>query len=207
MGRPIKKIFIGNRAPGGIGGQGVASVTLTAGGTGYTTGALVISAPDLNDGVQAAGTFTETAGVIDSVTITEEGSGYTSVPTVDGDAGGNADATLTAVLTTRAASIAANAYVTGNNLEADIEAQKGSRTYRVTTSEGTIECTLTAAVPTAIGEMEIPATDSAAGTYWVTKLTNRKVRLSQNTGTEFAEGAIVKWADVAVLNESVKITN
>lgn len=45
-----------------------------------------------------AGTFTATAGVIDGVTITDGGSGYSagySNIVIDGDAGGNADAVLT----------------------------------------------------------------------------------------------------------------
>jgi hypothetical protein len=208
MGRPIKKVHIGERGAGTVGGEGILTITLTDGGTGYTAGALVISAPDLVGGVQAEGTFTETAGVIDGTTITVEGSGYTSPPTVDGDAGGNGDATLAAVLTTTgAAVIAASAYVTSSNLSADIKSQKGSKTYRVTTSEGTLDCTLVAATPAAAGEMAIIATDSAGDTYWVTKLTNNSVVLKQDTGTEFADGTKVKWADVAVLNESVKITS
>lgn len=43
-----------------------------------------------------AGTFTESGGVIDGITITDGGTGYSDYDTVviDGDAGGNADAVL-----------------------------------------------------------------------------------------------------------------
>lgn len=218
MGRPIKKLFIGESVSGGTGGSGVADVTLTSGGTGYTTGALVIGAPDLEGGVQAEGTFTETAGVIDSVTITVQGSGYTSPPTVDGDAGGNADAVLTAVLTTGDTPvILATAFLEGgSNLNADILAQKGQTIYKVTTADGTGECNLidpatglAHGTPAAAGEMQIIATDSGGATYSVTKLYNGHVRLENIGGSpEFADGVKVKWAHdgTPVLNESVSIT-
>lgn len=210
MGRPIKKIFIGERV-GNAGGEGVASVAV--GGVnnsiGYTDGdALAITAPDIPGGVQATATINETAGVIDSITVTEEGSGYTSAPTVTAPTGTLGTTTLTAVLTATGANvIASTAYITASNENADMIAQKGTKTYRVTTSEGTGECTLVASTPNAVGEMAIAAVDSGAATYWVTKLMNRTVRISENSGGgEFAEGAIVQWADVAVLNTSVKIT-
>jgi hypothetical protein len=210
MGRPIKQLHIGNRNPDGAGGEQVASVTTAAGNSsGFTTlDALTIGAPDLPEGVQAVGHVVSAAGAIDSAVITTAGSGYTSAPTVTAVTGGTqGTATLTAVLTTGTAnSIQCTAYVTSLNVAGDIVSQKGSKTYKVTTSEGTLECTLVAAVPTAVGEMQITATDSAAGTYWVTKLTNRTVVLTRNTGTEFAEGSKQKWADTAVLNESVSIT-
>ena len=69
-----------------------STVTITSGGTGYTSGNLVISG---GGGTGMAGTFVAVAGVITEVTISSLGSGYTSLPTIDGDAGGNADATLT----------------------------------------------------------------------------------------------------------------
>lgn len=209
MGRPIKQLFIGNRNPGGVGGEGVADVTI--GGTAdvgiIDQDPLVISAPDLAGGVQAAGYVVSAAGDIDSIVITEAGSGYLSAPTVT--VANQTNRTLTAVLTTGTQNaIACTAFLEGgSNLAADIIAQKGATTYRVQTADGIGECSLVAATPSAAGEMAIVATDSAAGTYWVTKLYNNTCILTQNTGTEFADGAKVKWADTAVLNESVAITN
>jgi len=213
MGRPIKKLFIGNRNSGGVGGEGLASVTLggTNNSTGYTTGdALTISAPDLPGGTQAVATVTATAGVIDGVVVSTAGGGYTSAPTITADTGTQGTLTLTGVLTTGATNaIAISAYVPGGSsaVAGDIVAQKGSKTYRVTTAQGTGECVLVAAAIPTEGQMNITATDSAGGTYYVKKLTNRTVVVLPGTGSQFAEDAKVKWADSATLNESVAITN
>jgi len=213
MGRPIKKLFIGNRNSGGVGGEGLASVTLggTNNSTGYTTGdALTISAPDLPGGTQAVATVTATAGVIDGVVVSTAGTGYTSAPTITADTGTQGTLTLTGVLTTSTTNaIAISAYVPGGSsaVAGDIVAQKGSKTYRVTTAQGTGECVLVAAAIPTEGQMNITATDSAGGTYYVKKLTNRTVVVVPGTGSQFAEDAKVKWADSAVINESVAITN
>ena len=213
MGRPIKKLFIGNRNSDGLGGEGLASVTLggTNNSTGYTTGdALTISAPDLPGGTQAVATVTATAGVIDGVVVSTAGTGYTSAPTITADTGTQGTLTLTGVLTTSTTNaIAISAYVPGGSsaVAGDIVAQKGSKTYRVTTAQGTGECVLVAAAIPTEGQMNITATDSAGGTYYVKKLTNRTVVVRPATGSQFAEDAKVPWADSATLNVSVAITN
>ena len=216
MGRPIKKIFIGERGLGGTSGagEGLASVTITDGGTGYTVAvgtALVISAPDLDGGVQAVGTYDVVGGVITATAVTTAGSGYLSAPTVAPAVAdtGNGDAVLDAVLTfTNDSVIAATAFVTATDLSADIKSQKGTTRYRVTTSEGTLDCTLVQAAPAAVGEMAIAATDSGTGEYWVVKLFNNTVILVQAGGSawEFEDNAKVKWATTAVINDSVSIT-
>ena len=213
MGRPIKKLFIGNRNSDGLGGEGLASVTLggTNNSTGYTTGdALTISAPQLPGGTQAVATVTATAGVIDGVVVSTAGTGYTSAPTITADTGTQGTLTLTGVLTTSTTNaIAILAHIPGGSsaVAGDIVAQKGSKTYRVTTSEGTGECKLVAAAIPTEGQMNITATDSAGGTYYVKKLTNRTVVVLPGTGSQFAEDAKVPWADSATLNVSVAITN
>ncbi len=59
----------------------VGSVTITNGGSGYTTApAVTISAP--TTGITATATSTISNGAVVSVTITNPGSGYTSAPTV-----------------------------------------------------------------------------------------------------------------------------
>lgn len=212
MGRPIKKLYIGNRNSTGFGGEGLASVTLggTNNSTGYTTGdALTISAPQLPGGTQAVATVTATAGVIDGVVVSTAGTGYTSAPTITAGTGTQGTLTLTGVLsasTTNA--IAISAWIPGASsaVIGDIVAQKGSKTYRVTTADGTGECLLVTGTP-AEGQMRITATDSAAGTYFVKKLTNRTVVVLPGTGSQFAEDAKVKWADTAVENVSVALTN
>lgn len=70
----------GTAAPGI--GQGVASVTVSNGGAGYTgTPTVTFSAPPAG-GTTATGTVTVNAGVITGVVITDPGSGYVSAPTV-----------------------------------------------------------------------------------------------------------------------------
>ncbi len=191
------------------------TITITTIGSGYVaTDDIVIDGADLggttvtNDLTITVSSFV-TNGTIATAVLTVAGSGYTSIPTVTAPTGTVGTLTLTGVLTTDGAVvIASTAFISGgSNLVADIEAQKGTKTYRVTTTDGTEECTLVAATPSAGGEMAIIATDSAAGTYWVTKLMNRTVIVTQNTGTEFADGAKVKWGDTAILNNTVKITS
>lgn len=66
---------------GGVIAGSVGSVSITSGGSGYTTAPTVtFSAPA--SGTTATGTAVISGGVVTSVTITNAGSGYTSVPTV-----------------------------------------------------------------------------------------------------------------------------
>jgi len=215
MGRPIKKIFIGERAGFEGGGEGVASVTVVTGSSsGFVDAeAALITAPDLPGGVQAEGFVESAAGALDSVVITEAGSGYTSPPTVTFTTGTIGTGTATAVLTTGGVqTINATAYLLTTNEAADIIAQKGDVTYRVeTATDGIGEASLINDTPTAVGEMAIIATDSASGTYYVTKLYNNTVRLdpTNGTGVQFGLGDKVEWAKdgVAVVKYSVDITS
>jgi len=193
----------------------ISAVTITTPGSGYAIGeTITILGTVFAGGASAANDLTLTVathvtnGTLATLVVTNAGSGYTAAPTVTAATGTKGTATLTGVLTSNGANvIAATAFVTGGgNKNADILAQKGSTTYRVLTADGTEECTLVAKVPNTATEMQIAATDSAGGTYWVTKLMNRTVLITRNGGTQFASGARVKWADVAVVNVSVKIT-
>ncbi len=69
----------------------IATLTLVAGGTGYTSGSLVFSG---GGGTGAAGTFIAAAGVVTSVTLTAAGSGYTSAPTVSAASGSGLSVTV-----------------------------------------------------------------------------------------------------------------
>jgi len=224
MGRPLNKKYFGNTnystTGEGVGGEGVASVTVVAGDSAdYADNEVaVFTAPELAGGETATGYITVTGGAVATVVITNAGSGYTSAPTVTITTVSGTETTLalTAVLTTAGAArinaIAAYAYVTGNSLLADIVKQESSRRYKVATSEGTLVCSLvTDGAANAVGEMTIVATDSSAKTYYVKKLTAHKALLVPfgAAGHEFgSDEQSVKWTfGAAVLNSSVTIAN
>jgi len=229
MGRPLHKKFFGNRNIGsasvttdnGIGGSRVGSVTVGGvnNSTGYTTGdAVTFSAPQLPGGVTATGTVVAAAGVIVSITIVEAGSGYTSVPTATAATGTIGTTTLTAVfqVDTGAVSTATNqenaitvfAFVTGGSRKVgDIIKQVSGTRYKVRTADGTMICKLKASAASAAGEMDIQATDAAAGTYFVTKLTSHRARLTQGTGTVFANNTSHAWTFGSATATVAKIPN
>jgi hypothetical protein len=77
-------------------GNGLRSITVSAGGTGYTTAPNVVIAG--GGGTGAAATATVLAGAVTAITITAAGTGYTTLPTVTLTGGGGSGATATAVL-------------------------------------------------------------------------------------------------------------
>lgn len=89
-------------------------------------------------------------------------------------------------------------------------AQKGSKTFKITTGDDTQEAQLTAVAAGSLtdGQCNIVATDSAGGTYFVSKITKHKVTLVRGTGTQFAEGASVAWVFTgATINETVALAS
>jgi hypothetical protein len=236
MGRPLNKKYFGNRnigsasttADDGIGGQGVASITL--GGTNNSSGyalndPIEISAPNLTGGVQATAKVTElgAGNKIIAITVTEQGSGYTSVPTVTESVGGvQGTLTFTAVLTVDSGNVgsATNdenairpyAVVTsGTRQVADIIRQVSTDRYKVKTADGTMICKLvTDGVANAAGEMDLTAYDAAAGEYWVKKLTGRRATLVSKGvggGTEFATNSSAPWKFDDAVTGYVQINN
>lgn len=87
-------------------------VTVTAGGSGYTTAPTVtVSGPDAVGGVtftQATATATVLAGLLTAVTVTNAGTGYVNDPTFSFDGGGGTGATATGAATTGFLAAAAN---------------------------------------------------------------------------------------------------
>jgi hypothetical protein len=162
---------------------------------------------------------------VNSITVTEKGSGYVSAPAITM----TGNATKTAVLTTDSGSagsstnqenaIVCTAFIPAANggtqaLTGDIVKQTNDRRYKVKTSEGTGICQLvTDGVANAAGEISIKATDSEGKNYLVAKLTSRKVvlvpaALGGQAGTQFASGTSAKWTfGAAVLNTTVTIEN
>lgn len=73
----------------------VDSIAVTDGGSGYSVGDSVVINGDGQGATAEVGS--ETGGVIDTITITAAGTGYTTA-TVDASATGNGDATATAAV-------------------------------------------------------------------------------------------------------------
>lgn len=79
----------------------VGQIGVVKGGSGYTSApAVIISAPNSANGVQATAVATITANAVSSITITEAGTGYTSSPTVTFNGGGGSGANAVAGITT-----------------------------------------------------------------------------------------------------------
>lgn len=78
----------------------VASVAVTAGGSGYTSAPTVTFATSPVTGGTAAGTAVLTGDAVTSVIVTYPGVGYTSVPAVSFSGGGGSSAAATATLST-----------------------------------------------------------------------------------------------------------
>jgi hypothetical protein len=160
-----------------------------------------------------------------NITMSMANSAAITSPISFGDVGrlGNVVATMDPAVTT-ANTIQANAFISvasgglGGRLS-DITSVKGSRRYRVTNDQGTdtvrlIKSTEVAAANTGVGPhaaglMTISATDSAGGTYFVTKLDGRTATVSPagaTPGGEFAANAQVIWSmNAAVINTTVKL--
>jgi len=89
-----------------------------------------------------------------------------------------------------------------------IRKQKSQHRFYVETSDGRAICTLKASAVSNVGEMTLTATDSAGGTYYVTKIANRRATLVRGTGTQFANYSSIPWNfTTAVANVSVLINN
>jgi hypothetical protein len=100
-----------------------------------------------------------------------------------------------------------------NAQPADIIKQRSTKRFKVKTASGTAICelkssALSSSASTDTGRMTIGATDSAGGTYFVTKIGSHRCTVTRGTGTQFATDSSVAWTfGSAVLNTSVKIDN
>ena len=218
MGRPLNKKYFGNTNTGGLGGESVASVTLsgTNNSSGYSVGnPVTFAAPTIEGGVTAVGEVASvTGGRIDTISITTAGTGYTAVPAATATVGTIGTLVLTSVLsaTRQNAMIFASATTAATNrADGDIVAQRGSKRFKVTNEDGTAVCKLvTDGVPNAAGEMNINAEDSAGKTYYVSKISGRTCTVVPYgaAGHEFATGTKVRWTfAAAVANTTVMISN
>ena len=215
MGRPIKKKFFGslttpyqNQASGGrtgVGAEGIASiaVTNTASNSGYSTTTSVTwvaSAPQIAGGITASGTaavsFVGGTGRVQSLTVVNAGTGYTTTGslalTFTPSSAGTAT-TFSAVLSAgRQNAIAFTSYLTTGSSAVnagDILKQEASKRYLVQNAQGQGQCKLVTTSTLTAGEMNIVATDANGSTYYVRKLTARKAVVVQSTlSTAFLVG-------------------
>lgn len=186
-------------------GMGVNAVTVTAGGE-FTAVTANPAATTTNSATGTGATLTVSYG-ISSIAVASSGSGYASVPAVT-LSGGNATATAVLTVGRPNAITMVGRVVSGSTVSLDIIKQTGNRRYRVTDGTNTGIVTLVGDAVDAVGEANIIATDSADGTYYVTKLTAHRAVVTPGTGTQFSAGQSVPWTlGTATLNASVKIPN
>jgi hypothetical protein len=237
MGRPLNKKYFANTnyqdfGTANVGGESIASVTAPAGtladlvnGT-YPIPAAQIGAPNVAGGAKPVLRVIVTGATAYTVEVVSAGSGYTSAPTITFNgsvAGGSGSATPVATLTSsgtaRQNGLMCEAQIPGgsDNTAGDVIKQVGARRFKVQTADGTAILKLVATENLADGQMSIRATDSAGGTYFVTKISNRKCTLvpaanvwggTSSAGAQFASGATAKWTfGSAVLNTTVTLDN
>ena len=104
------------------------------------------------------------------------------------------------------------AFVTGGSAKDTTNIiQKGNKKFRVTTSDGTETCVLTAVVHGSLAakQVQVTGTDSAGGTYFASKLTGRHFIVGAlGTGSQFAVGdKPLLVASGPTINVSVSIPN
>ena len=87
-------------------------------------------------------------------------------------------------------------FVTGGSVKTGYASkQTGSKTFKITTADGTEDLQLAAVASGSLtaGQCQLVATDSAGGTYFVSKITSNFVTLTQGTGTQFENGDRALW--------------
>jgi hypothetical protein len=240
MGRPLNKKYFANTnyakfGTANTGGESAASVAVTGTFGSKTPGtydipASVISAPQITGGAKPTMTLTYVTASTATVAVVTAGSGYTGTVTISGAAlqalggAGTGTIVLTATMTTGATArqngIKCETQYGAGDAEittGDIIKQVSTRQYKVQTSQGTGRFKLVTTEAKAAGEMSIKATDSAGNTYFVAKLTARRVVLvpaanvhggTTTIGSQFASGTSAKWTfGAAVVNTTVTIEN
>jgi len=166
---------------------------------------------------------------VKSITVTEQGSGYSSasdaavtfsagiaagtvVLEADGtgiyEFGTNENAiTISAFLPTTAATGLISGAGGAAAKNGDIVKQVHTSRYVVENADGVGRVRLVAAAPAA-GQANIIAEDSAGDTYYVIKLTRHRATVVPDTGTQFSANQSVPWTfDAATVNTTVKVRN
>jgi hypothetical protein len=172
MGRPIKEKYFGNKnrpysnyARGGntgVGGEGVATITVSNSGTLYSQGTtLSIGAPNVAGGIQATiSSSINSAGNI-TVAVVNSGTGYTSAPTL----------TVTKATTVNTVGTATNASYTLTNLTSvdgiyvgmRADASWGMQASNYVSSVGTNSVTLTKTMSLTTASLAVAFSDQGSG--------------------------------------------
>jgi len=225
-GTPMTLGSTGSATNGGVGIGSiyapVASVTVSLKGSFPATGGALstsANATTSTTGFGAGLTIAISAYESKEVVITEKGSGYTSAPT-----GGSLTFTQSVTATSTALTVDSGVVGSATNQEnaiiirantgneganiSDIIRQVSGRRYKVI-SNGTIAiCKLVADDTPALCEAYIIATASNGSTYYVTKLTARRARLTYKAGTQiFDDGESAPWSFTSTADGCVIIEN
>ena len=100
-------------------------------------------------------------------------------------------------------------FVTGGSAKSGYATrQTGSKTFKITTADGTADLLLTAVASGSLsaGQCQLTATDSDGGTYYVSKITSRYVTLVRGTGTQFSNGDRALWVASGSEEASVSVS-
>ena len=112
----------------------VGSIGIVNKGSGYTSApAVIISAPNVTNGVQATAVATITANAVSAIIVTEAGTGYNTAPTITFSGGGGSGANAVAGITTFAQGTVAvlvtnggAGYTNGSNISVSITGGGGT---------------------------------------------------------------------------------
>jgi hypothetical protein len=152
-----------------------------------------------------------------AVVITEAGSGYTAAPTP----------TFTQSVTATSVNMLADSgnirtvgnqenailmtarLVGGSAVTVDVIKQVSTDRFKVTDGTRTGIVKLKSSVATAEGEASIRLLDSDSGTYFATKITSRKVKITRGTGVQaaFVTDTAVQWNMTAATATSLLVDN
>ena len=226
---------VGQTDPNQVGGRGltvnfswgvkdvtvlVAGVYPIVAGSANTTS---VTHADLSASTAAGCTLDIFYGV-NTITVTEKGSGYKGTETVTftaADAGlSETRATGTMVLTTDSDAVGSatnqeNAIIIRANTDeagakiGDIIKQTNTRSYKVKTADGINVCKLVADDTPALFEAYLVATAANGSTYYVTKLTAHRATLVYKSGTSLPAlaGKSAKWSFAPASGTTVQIEN
>jgi len=184
-----------------------------------TAGTLTSVSPATGAGAKADITM----GLL-SVIVSQRGSGYTAPADAAVTFSGSTGAAATAVLTTDSGLVGSatnqeNAIIIRAKVDVeasveigDIIRQVNARSYKVKTANGIAVCKLVADATPDANQAYITATDNNGNTYFVTKLTAHRVRLTRNTQNGeaswlFENGQGAKWVFGSTTVSTVKIEN